>query len=188
MKVDTLIRSLWVRMPPFGVVRAVANMMHDGNLPQPVDLTPGQRQLWNTTHMYMCAAAAEVQTAVKPYKLDVEVWRWLLRGGVCWRVLATPGESDHIRMLNAMRGERRKYGERKATPLHEQLAYPAGHADAMLALLRVLLTEQPDGYYELGLSRYHDVLVDVGPKLRRTTKATQEPKAATCACEVNCAC
>ena len=187
MNLQSMIKQMWCRRSPYGALTAaLKEMTAEGRMPPPKGLTPDQEQLYHRTHTCMIAASQELRRTVDVILRNDDTWRMLLRGGVCWRLLGTNVDDlDHIRIISAMRGERRPWkGQVQRT--HEQLATPAGHAEATLDVLAAWSVAHPAEYAAHDLDRYRAVLVRVLPTLRRTVKASQAPRKANC--EVGCVC
>lgn len=161
------IRTMWSPSPsPWNAVQAATHMLDNGVIPVPGDLTPDQMEIFLHTHTLMCQAAQEVHKAVAHADLDPEIWKVLLRGGVGERLYTAPGETSAIKIINAMRGERKAWPMRRVERLWEQLSYPAGLADAALTLM--------GRYSHPDLEPYRAVLLSVVPALRRCKKKSQE--------------
>lgn len=156
----------WPAEGQWNAVHAAKIMLLQGAIPQPQGLTLDQIEIFAKTHLLMVAAAGEVRKAVAGAELDPEIWKLLLRGGVCERLVSAPGETGAIKVINAMRGERKAWPARRTERLWEQLSYPAGIADATLVLLGRL--ERPE------LEPYREALLAAIPRLRRCRKLTQE--------------
>lgn len=161
------IRATWPAEGPWNAGRAAAVMLAEGYIPVPAGLTPDALELFGKTHVLMCDASREIRNLVGDEDIDqLTVWQLLLRAGVCERLISAPGERSETKIINAMRGERKAWPTRRREVLWQQVSYPAGLAEATLAMLeRVSLVE---------LRRYQDELQRLLPTLRRCKKKSQE--------------